>query len=63
MASMKRRARSPAPRLEMFAAAAPMCPKCAGPMTPRTAKRPGAEPHAFWGCAAFPACLGTRPLR
>lgn len=63
MASMKRRTPVTASRLEMFAAAAPTCPKCAGPMTPRTAKRPGNEAHGFWGCAAFPACLGTRPLR
>jgi restriction system protein len=50
-------------RMEMFIAAAPTCPKCSKPMTPRTAKRaPGIE-YKFWGCVAFPACLGTRPKR
>jgi len=48
---------------EMFAAAAPVCPKCTKPMTPRSATRPGGDRHMFWGCMAFPKCLGTRTLR
>ena len=50
-------------RPEMFAAAAPNCPKCARPMTPRSAKRADEGEYRFWGCVAFPACLGIRPLR
>ena len=48
---------------EVFSAAAPNCPKCQKPMTPRTAKRSGDGLYGFWGCVAFPACLGNRPLR
>ncbi len=50
-------------RLEMFVAAAPTCPKCSKPMTPRTAKLAAGVYHKFWGCVAFPACLGTRTMR
>jgi ssDNA-binding Zn-finger/Zn-ribbon topoisomerase 1 len=50
-------------RLEMFVAAAPTCPKCASPMTPRTAKRAAGVEFRFWGCVAFPSCLGTRVRR
>jgi len=46
----------------MFAAAAPTCPKCTKAMTVRVAKRAEGE-YKFWGCVAFPACLGTRPRR
>ena len=46
----------------MFSAAAPACPKCAAPMALRTAKRTEGE-YRFWGCVAFPACLGHLPLR
>jgi ssDNA-binding Zn-finger/Zn-ribbon topoisomerase 1 len=63
MGSSTKRMRLALARPEMFAAAAPICPKCNKPMTPRMAKRgPGVE-HRFWGCVAFPACLGTRVRR
>lgn len=48
---------------ELFAAAAPVCPKCTKPMKPRSATRPDGDVYAFWGCVAFPKCLGTRTLR
>lgn len=63
MGSTTRRMRLALSRPEMFAAAAPNCPKCARPMTARTAKRAAEGEYRFWGCIAFPACLGTRPLR
>jgi ssDNA-binding Zn-finger/Zn-ribbon topoisomerase 1 len=48
---------------EMFAAAAPVCPKCSKLMMPRSATRPNGDRYAFWGCAAFPKCLGHRPMK
>jgi restriction system protein len=41
--------------------APPMCPKCNGPMELRKAKRGSGAGQAFWGCARYPACRGTRP--
>jgi restriction system protein len=41
----------------------PRCPRCAGPMVLRQAKRH--SPHKreqFWGCPHFPKCRGTREL-
>ena len=63
MGSSTRRMRVAVTRLEMFAAAAPTCPKCSKPMTPRTAKLAAGVQHKFWGCLGFPACLGTRPMK
>ncbi len=40
----------------------PACPRCAKPMVRRTARRGGQAGDDFWGCAAFPACRGTRPM-
>jgi four helix bundle suffix protein len=41
---------------------APKCPLCGKPLVLRTAKK-GAHPGAqFWGCSAYPACHGSRPL-
>jgi len=48
---------------ELFAAAAPVCPKCAKSMMPRSTTRPDGDMYMFWGCVAFPKCLGTRRLR
>jgi len=50
-------------RMEVFSAAVPNCPKCNKPMMPRSATQPGGVQYAYWGCMAFPACLGTRTLR
>jgi ssDNA-binding Zn-finger/Zn-ribbon topoisomerase 1 len=50
-------------RPEMFAAAAPICPKCSKAMTPRAAKQAAGGEYRFWGCVAFPGCLGTRPMK
>ena len=40
----------------------PKCPTCAQPMLMRTAKRGANAGSAFWGCTAYPASRGTRPL-
>jgi four helix bundle suffix protein len=40
----------------------PACPLCAGPMALRTARKGEHPGSRFWGCAAYPACKGTRPL-
>jgi four helix bundle suffix protein len=40
----------------------PACPICAKPMTLRTARKGEHAGSQFWGCTAFPACKGTRPL-
>lgn len=63
MGSSTRKMRQVLSYPEMFAAAAPACPKCAKPMTPRSATRPGGDRYMFWGCIAFPGCLGNRPMR
>jgi ssDNA-binding Zn-finger/Zn-ribbon topoisomerase 1 len=63
MGSSTKKMRLSMARLEMFAAAAPTCPKCESPMTPRSAKRGAGVEYRFWGCVAFPACLGIRPRR
>jgi restriction system protein len=46
-----------------FAPAVPSCPKCAAPMALRTAKRTVNGDYRFWGCVAFPVCLGNLPLK
>ncbi|MES1264380.1 MAG: topoisomerase DNA-binding C4 zinc finger domain-containing protein [Variovorax sp.] len=35
------------------------CPKCAGTMVRRTARKGAHAGDSFWGCAAFPQCRGT----
>lgn len=35
------------------------CPRCSGPLVPRTNRLTGVQ---FMGCAQFPACRGTLPL-
>ncbi|HET9211369.1 MAG TPA: four helix bundle suffix domain-containing protein [Thermoanaerobaculia bacterium] len=42
---------------------APACPACGRGMVPRTARKGARAGSRFWGCAGFPECLGTRPLR
>jgi restriction system protein len=39
-----------------------VCPLCAKSMVRRTAKRGANAGGAFWGCAGYPACRGTRPI-
>lgn len=41
---------------------APSCPLCSSPMAQRTAKRGANAGSEFWGCTAYPACRGTRPI-
>lgn len=38
------------------------CPLCAKPMVRRIAKRGTRAGGEFWGCTAYPACRGTRPI-
>jgi restriction system protein len=42
--------------------AAPACPACGKPMALRTARKGAREGSQFWGCSAYPACKGTRPV-
>jgi restriction system protein len=41
---------------------APACPVCQSPMVQRQAKRGANAGNAFWGCARYPACRGTRTI-
>lgn len=43
-------------------AAAPSCPLCKKAMIRRTAKRGTTAGNAFWGCAGYPSCKGTRSI-
>jgi four helix bundle suffix protein len=38
----------------------PGCPQCGKPMRSRTAKKGAQAGKAFWGCAGYPDCRGTR---
>jgi len=40
----------------------PQCPTCGGPMVKRVARRGANAGKAFWGCAKYPKCRGTREL-
>lgn len=42
------------------AAEAPACPQCASAMVRRVTTRGANAGKAFWGCATYPACRGTR---
>ncbi len=42
--------------------AAPSCPRCGKPMVRRVATQGTGAGAPFWGCAAFPACPGTRTI-
>lgn len=44
------------------AAGAPACPICTKAMIRRKATRGANAGKAFWGCSAYPACKGTRPI-
>lgn len=58
-------AQSPQPRSigEASSRAAPtLCPLCAKSMVRRVAKRGANAGAEFWGCTAYPACKGTRPI-
>jgi ssDNA-binding Zn-finger/Zn-ribbon topoisomerase 1 len=41
---------------------APACPACGRLMAVRTARKGARAGSQFWGCSAYPACKGTRPL-
>ena len=38
----------------------PACPKCGGPMRKQLARKGANAGNAFWSCAAYPRCDGTR---
>ena len=40
---------------------APRCPKCGGVMRKRICRKGSNAGNAFWSCAAYPNCTGTRP--
>jgi four helix bundle suffix protein len=40
----------------------PACPRCSKPMVLRTARKGEHAGARFWGCTAYPACKGTRPV-
>ncbi len=40
----------------------PACPLCGKPMVQRTARQGPHAGQAFWGCAAYPDCRGTRTM-
>ncbi len=42
--------------------AGPACPACGKPMLRRTARQGPRAGKPFWGCSAYPACRGTRPV-
>lgn len=41
---------------------APPCPSCGSDMVRRSARRGANAGNAFWGCARYPACKGTRAV-
>jgi restriction system protein len=47
------------PEVISNASGAPACPRCAGQMVRRTAKKGANGGESFWGCGAFPRCRGT----
>ena len=42
--------------------AVPQCPTCDGPMVKRVARRGANVGKAFWRCAKYPKCRGTRQM-
>jgi restriction system protein len=44
------------------AARAPNCPKCGKALVLRTARKGKRAGSQFWGCSAYPSCLGTRDI-
>jgi restriction system protein len=52
----------PAETVSPKAVATPLCPVCSKSMVQRVSKRGGSPGNAFWGCSAYPACKGTRPV-
>lgn len=40
----------------------PSCPRCGSAMVRRLARRGRHSGNAFWGCARFPTCKGTRSI-
>lgn len=47
-------------RAEAVSGEGPTCPKCGGPMRKQLARKGVNAGNAFWSCAAYPRCDGTR---
>lgn len=54
---------NPAPLMADEQHATPSCPKCNVPLVRRTAARGQRAGREFWGCANYPRCRHTQPLR
>lgn len=52
-----------APIAAATAETSPACPICTKTMVLRTANRGASAGNQFWGCAGYPSCKGTRPIR
>ncbi|MBU6259781.1 MAG: restriction endonuclease [Burkholderiales bacterium] len=53
---------APTSKPDAASASVPSCPLCSKPMARRLAKRGANAGAEFWGCTAYPACRGTRPI-
>ena len=62
IAERERRRHEPPDPADPAKAKAPDCPRCGKPMALRTARKGPNAGTSFWGCPAFPACQGARPL-
>jgi restriction system protein len=49
-------------RLEDHESGMPCCPVCERPMMKRKARGSSTIGAVYWGCAAYPRCLGTRQI-
>lgn len=61
-AEAPRRSRPVTPFTAATAPPIPTCPKCSSAMERRLATRGPNSGNAFWGCASYPSCRGTRPI-
>jgi restriction system protein len=51
------------PSAAATAETSPACPICTKTMVLRIANRGASAGNQFWGCAGYPSCKGTRPIR
>lgn len=55
--------RAPSPKTKIRKGSRTACPDCGGPMVKRWA-RAGSSPQRYYlGCARYPSCSGSRPIR
>lgn len=62
MAERERQRNHPSDQTDRPNPKEPDCPQCGKPMALRTARKGPKAGTQFWGCTAFPACKGTRPM-